>query len=110
SIGARVRAAARCKKGPESRKKKESFCARHAKCRCQLAKRRLGIALSQKTWKKSRKRKVSKGSGEAVHQCEARFKVAESFKKDDLQDIYDQFQIRDWDPFTIPLDPYFQQL
>ncbi|MCE0482114.1 hypothetical protein HAX54_040516 [Datura stramonium] len=40
--------------------------------------------------------------------AEARFKV-ESFK-DDLQDIYDQFQIRDWDPFTIPLDPYFQQL
>ncbi|MCD9645922.1 hypothetical protein HAX54_035327 [Datura stramonium] len=36
---------------------------------------------------------------------EARFEV-NSFK-DDFSNIYDQFQIRDWKPFTIPLDPYF---
>ncbi|MCD9645798.1 hypothetical protein HAX54_035053, partial [Datura stramonium] len=33
-----------------------------------------------------------------------RFEV-DSFK-DDSPDIYDQFQIRDWEPLTMPLDPY----
>ncbi|MCE3214980.1 hypothetical protein HAX54_000471 [Datura stramonium] len=30
--------------------------------------------------------------------------------KEDFPDIYDQFQIRDWEPFTMPLDPYFPEL
>ncbi|MCE2055657.1 hypothetical protein HAX54_043102 [Datura stramonium] len=39
---------------------------------------------------------------------EARFEI-NSFKVD-FPDIYDQFQIRDWEPFTMPLDPYFSKL
>ncbi|MCD7466151.1 hypothetical protein HAX54_002575 [Datura stramonium] len=41
-------------------------------------------------------------------ESEARFEV-DSFK-DDFPNIYNQFQIRDWEPFTIPLDPYFPEL
>ncbi|MCE0480856.1 hypothetical protein HAX54_038020 [Datura stramonium] len=39
---------------------------------------------------------------------EARFEV-NSFK-DNFPNIYDQFQIRDWESFPIPLDPYFPEL
>ncbi|MCD9642485.1 hypothetical protein HAX54_029323, partial [Datura stramonium] len=39
---------------------------------------------------------------------EARFEV-DSFK-DDFPNTYDRFQIRDWKPFMMPLDPYFLEL
>ncbi|MCE0481204.1 hypothetical protein HAX54_038762 [Datura stramonium] len=39
---------------------------------------------------------------------ECRFEV-DSFK-DDFSNIYDQFQIRDWEPFVMPFDPYFPKL
>ncbi|MCD9645775.1 hypothetical protein HAX54_034975, partial [Datura stramonium] len=40
--------------------------------------------------------------------AEARFEV-DSFT-DDFLDIYDQFQILNWEPFTMPLDPYIPEL
>ncbi|MCD7472938.1 hypothetical protein HAX54_014374 [Datura stramonium] len=40
--------------------------------------------------------------------AEARFDV-DSFK-DDFLNIQNQFHIQDWEPFTIPLDPYFSKL
>ncbi|MCE2056142.1 hypothetical protein HAX54_044116, partial [Datura stramonium] len=120
--GAYARAAVQAQEGSRKLEEKEGFCASPAKRRCQPMKHRRNESQTKVTHSLTLVsivdlRRTSELQMKTCYvnleekwsiNAEALFEVGSL--NDNFPDIYDQFQIRDWEPFTMPLDPYFPEL